>query len=265
MSFETLGPRDSFTNSASATASEPLSQAGQLIGWGIYGTLLVIGFAFGIVTGYERPKTITVAKSAGENDQSKPEPPKSETPKNESSRSAPKPNPSPEPPNASAVKETPNSSPVPNNVPKVDPKPVAPMPAMPPKVDPKPAVPTTPTPPKTDPKPPAPTTTTPAKTDAPPKKDDLKPVSFKTDVLPVLRANQCLSCHGATGKAKGNVDLTTLAKAMKSSSKMVVPGKPNESDIFTSITEREMPQNNPKPSEKDLLILKNWILTGAKE
>jgi hypothetical protein len=55
---------------------------------------------------------------------------------------------------------------------------------------------------------------------------------------------------------------------MKSQSpgKIVVPGKPEQSDIYTSITEREMPSGGkPKPSEKELLVLKNWILSGAKE
>jgi hypothetical protein len=109
---------------------------------------------------------------------------------------------------------------------------------------------------------------TPPKKDPPPKKEDpvmaLKPVSFKTDVLPILRTN-CLNCHGATGKPKGDVDLTTLAKLMKSGKKMLVAGKPDESDFYTSITERGMPKDRPPISEGDKLVLKNWILTGGKE
>jgi hypothetical protein len=118
--------------------------------------------------------------------------------------------------------------------------------------------------PKVDPKPTTPVTTTPPKD--PPKNDNLKPVSFKTDVMPILRTH-CLNCHGNVGKPKGDVDLRTIASLMKSTSpdKMLVIGKPEESDFYTSITKRDMPQNKPKPSDKEILVLKNWILTGAKE
>ncbi len=88
-----------------------------------------------------------------------------------------------------------------------------------------------------------------------------------THVIPILRTH-CLNCHGAAGKPRGDVDLTTLAKLMKSPSpdKILVPGKPEESDFYTSITQRDMPGGGkPKPSDKELLVLKNWILTGAKE
>ncbi|HEV3440573.1 MAG TPA: c-type cytochrome domain-containing protein, partial [Gemmata sp.] len=129
---------------------------------------------------------------------------------------------------------------------------------------PKPPMPMVTTPPKVDPKPPMPVVSIPPKTD-PPK--DIKAISFKTEVLPILRTH-CLNCHGAVGKPKGDVDLTSFVKLMKSQSpgKIVVPGKPEQSDIYTSITEREMPSGGkPKPSEKELLVLKNWILSGAKE
>jgi hypothetical protein len=224
-----------------------------LIGWGVYGALLVIGFAFGIVTGTERPKTIALAKATPDKDQSTSDAPKPDT------KTTPKANPSPDP-----AQTQPKDSPKP----KIDPKPPMSTTTTPPKVDSKPPMPMTTTPPKTDPpKPPMPTTTTPPKTE-PPKKDDLKAVSFKTDVLPILRRH-CLDCHGGgKGKPKGNVDLTTIAKIMASPSpgKALVPGKPEQSDIYTSITEREMPDGGkPKPSKDEQLILKNWILTGAKE
>jgi hypothetical protein len=45
-----------------------------------------------------------------------------------------------------------------------------------------------------------------------------------------------------------------------------VPGKPEESDVYTSITEREMPDGGrPKPTKRELATLRNWILSGAKE
>ncbi|HEV3438695.1 MAG TPA: hypothetical protein VG122_15125, partial [Gemmata sp.] len=71
MAFEPFGQTDSSPNSGHMTAPERLSQSGQMMGWGVYGSLVVIGFVFGIVTGYERPKTITVTKVAKETDTSK--------------------------------------------------------------------------------------------------------------------------------------------------------------------------------------------------
>ena len=45
---------------------ERLSQSGRMVGWAVYGGLLLVGFFFGIVTGYERPKTVVVAKAPKE-------------------------------------------------------------------------------------------------------------------------------------------------------------------------------------------------------
>jgi hypothetical protein len=252
MPFEPLGQSNQLANAKSAGGPEPLSPTGQIIGWGIYGALVLIGFAFGIVTGYERPKTITVAKANTEADPAKPDTHKADPPK-----PTPKANPSPEPANPQPVNATPKDNPS-----------TGPMPATPatPKADPKTPtpMPMTPATPKVDPKPPMPTTPATPKVDTTPKKEELKPVSFKADVLPILRTH-CVNCHGAVGKPKGNVDLTTLAKIMKSGDKMVVPGNLKESDIYTSIVDREMPKDKPKPNDKEMLILKNWILTGAKE
>lgn len=249
MSMESLRQSEPLANYPHASAPEPLSQSGQIIGWIVYGALLVVGFAFGIVTGYERPKTIAVAKATPDKEQTKPETPKSDskvTPKGTPLPDQVQPQPAPPMP-----KETPNTPPKETPTPRVEPKPPMPMTTTPPKVDPKPPIPVTTIPPKTE----------------TPKKDDLKPVSFKTEVLPILRTH-CLNCHGAVGKPKGNVDLRTIASLKSSPSennKMLVPGKPDESDFYTSITQREMPKDRPKPSENELLILKNWVLTGGKD
>ena len=257
MAFESLGSSEQTTYSQRTSEAQPLSQSGQLMGWLVYGALLLIGFGIGIVTGTERTKSTTVAKATKEKDDTKPESPKADPPK-----STPKPTPDP---TTTPSKETPSTAP------KSDPKPPVPM-STTPKSDPKPPMPAvTTTPkvdPKTDPKPPVPVVATPPKTDPPAKKEELKAVSFKAEVLPVLRTH-CLNCHGAgKGKPKGDVDLTTIDKIKKSPSpgKMLVIGMPEKSDIYTSITERDMPEGGkPKPSKEELLILKNWILTGAKE
>ncbi|HEV3384417.1 MAG TPA: c-type cytochrome domain-containing protein [Gemmata sp.] len=263
MSFQSPGPTESLANSARTTAAEPLSQSGQLLGWGIYGTLLVIGFAFGIVTGYERPKTIAQAKATSDKDQANSDSPKPDT---KTTAKVALPTEPSKTQSATTAKDVPSTTPDVTPKSKVDPKPPMPMTTTP-MNDLKPPMPMTTTPPKTDPpKPPMPTAITPPPTDIP-KKEDLKAVSFKTDVLPILRTH-CLNCHGAVGKPKGNVDLRTLASLKNSPSennKILVSTKPDESDFYTSITQRGMPKDRPPLSEKELLVLKNWILTGAKE
>ena len=108
-----------------------------------------------------------------------------------------------------------------------DPKPPAPVVTAMPKTDPKPPAPVVAAVPKTDPKPPTPAATTTPKTDTP-KKEEVKAVSFKKDVVPILRSN-CLNCHGAgKGNPKGDVDLTTIAKIKASPGNLLVVGKPEK-------------------------------------
>ena len=66
-------------------------------------------------------------------------------------------------------------------------------------------------------------------------------------------------CHGA-GKVQGEVDLTSIAKIMDSKdANLLKPGKPEKSDLYTSITERETPKERPKPSDKELALIRDWI------
>jgi hypothetical protein len=214
-------PNDSLTR-ASEPDTERLSQNGQLIGIAIYGGLVLVGFFFGIVTGYEKP--VVVVKKDKE---------------------APTPEPSkPEPP-----KVTPKVTPEPGPEPKIEPKkkdPESPKPE-PKKIDP------TPEPKKGDPSPPE------------PKKEVLQTVVFK-DVLPVLKKH-CTECHGA-GKAQAGVDVTTIAKMMASKGKgrLLVPGKPDDSSLYTSIIDGEMPKDNRTTlTDKEKMLIHDWIKGGAKE
>jgi protein TonB len=203
--------------------SPALSSTGQLIGWAVFGGLVLAGFVFGVVVGYESPKPVVVAKANSKSPRS-PEP-AAPTP------AEPKKEPTPLPESAPPVKKADESLPK-DDPPKVDPSRIITQAAPPKKVEPKP----------------------------------LAPVSFRTDVLPILRTH-CLNCHGAgTGKPKADVNLTSIASMTRSPGKILVPGKPEESDVYTSITEREMPDGGrPKPTAKELMTLRNWILTGAKE
>src|ERR1051325_10007721 len=105
-------------NSRRASIEQPqntrLSPNGQLIGWAVFGGLLVIGFFFGIVTGYEKPQIIHRT-------------PKDQTlPHSDTASLTPTPTPEAKP--ASQPKEQLPSSPEP---PKVDPSII-----VPPKTDP---------------------------------------------------------------------------------------------------------------------------------
>ena len=205
-------------------ASTPLSSTGQLIGWAFFGGLVLAGFLFGVIVGYESPKAVVVAKA-------KSEPPRTAEP---AVPSEPTKEQSPPAKPVSPVKKAADSPPK-EDPPKVDPPRIHNEAAVPPKtVEPKPKA--------------------------------LAPVSFRSDVLPILRTH-CLNCHGAgTGKPKADVNLTSIASMTRSPGKILVPGKPEESDVYTSITEREMPDGGrPKPTARELMTLRNWILSGAKE
>lgn len=198
--------------------SKRLSPNGQTVAIGVYGFLVLVGFFFGVVTGYDRPRPGPVARAERDKDQ-----PRAETPK-----------PPPAAPRANPAPPGPEPRPEPKGEPKPEPK------KEPPRVEAK----------KVEPPKPE------------PKKDTVAPVTFK-DVMVVLRKH-CTECHGA-GKAQGRVDVTSVAKMMTSKGKVLVPGKPDESDLYTSITEREMPKDRPRPTDAELAVIRNWILGGAKE
>ena len=93
--------------------------------------------------------------------------------------------------------------------------------------------------------------------------------TFVADVAPIL-VSRCSSCHGGL-KARGNYKLNTfdnLLKEGKSDAKPIVPGKPEESELFrrliaTDETERMPPGDDPLATE-EIAIVKSWILAGAK-
>jgi hypothetical protein len=214
MASEPLSMNDVDSETDLDGAGEGLSQNGQMIGIAVYGGLVLVGFFFGIVTGYDSPKPpIVIVKKEKET----PKPP--ETPK-------PTPKVTPEPPEPKKI-----DTPTPPEPKKIDP----PMPPEPKKVDP-------PTPPE-------------------PKKEIVPQLVFK-DVVPILKKH-CTECHGA-GKVQGKVDLTSMAKMMDSKgANLLTPGKPDKSDLYTSITQREMPKDRPKPTDKEVMTIRNWILGGA--
>lgn len=96
-----------------------------------------------------------------------------------------------------------------------------------------------------------------------------EPVSFSKQITPIL-ADQCLECHRAE-KAKGAYRLDTferLLKAGDSESSPIVPGKPESSGLYSLITTHDdadrMPKKADPMSDKDIVLIKQWIVEGAR-
>ncbi|MCE9529995.1 MAG: PSD1 and planctomycete cytochrome C domain-containing protein [Planctomycetes bacterium] len=89
-------------------------------------------------------------------------------------------------------------------------------------------------------------------------------VTFERDVLPIFNSH-CLSCHGGLHQ-KAKLDLRTAASTLAGGKnrKVVVPGKPEASDLWQSVHTDEMPKNPLKMSAAQKEIIRKWIEDGAK-
>ncbi|MCE9566908.1 MAG: PQQ-binding-like beta-propeller repeat protein [Planctomycetes bacterium] len=93
--------------------------------------------------------------------------------------------------------------------------------------------------------------------------------AFLPDVAPVM-VSRCVSCHGGT-KARGEYKLNTFENLLKpgaSDAKPVVPGKPEESELYrrlvaTDPKERMPPGDDPLTAE-EIAVVKRWIAAGGK-
>jgi mono/diheme cytochrome c family protein len=247
-----------------------LSENGQLYAWLIFGGMIVGGFFFGIVAGYQRAPVIQYsAESKTSSTEKNPATiEKGDNLKNKDSTTSP--GTAPKIPASPPDKKDEDKGTNPSASTKTDTSSkTEESPAPPPKKElasnlpppNPPPVPKNPPPPKnSDPPPKKETSTTPPA--------NLTPVSFQKDVLPIFRT-YCLNCHGAgSGKPKDGVDLRTIATIMKgnkSGAPILVVGQPEKSAIYTTIEDMSMPPDGKRPSPQELAIIRNWILTGAKE
>ncbi len=94
-----------------------------------------------------------------------------------------------------------------------------------------------------------------------------RPVEFNRDVRPIL-SNHCFVCHGPDSnlrKAKLRLDVEKEALA-----KVLVPGKPAESEVYRRIVSTDPAEQMPpakanKPLSKEQVeVLRRWIEQGAK-
>ena len=94
-------------------------------------------------------------------------------------------------------------------------------------------------------------------------------VSFEKQVKPVLES-ACLSCHGEK-KPKGELQLHTHEGLLEGSEygKVVVPGKPEDSTLYTTTilpadADEVMPPKGELLNKDQANALKEWITAGAK-
>src|ERR1700712_624297 len=100
-------------------------------------------------------------------------------------------------------------------------------------------------------------------------------VSYNFDIRPIL-SDKCYACHGPdANKRKADLRLDipeNVYKALKDNPKAhaLVPGKPEQSEVFLRIAARDTsvlmppPASNLKLNEREISLIKKWISQGAK-
>ncbi len=94
--------------------------------------------------------------------------------------------------------------------------------------------------------------------------DETIPLSFEREIRPILRAH-CLDCHGATEKMEGELDLR-LVRFMKKggeSGPALDSDNPLKSLFLERIIEGEMPPGEHKVPQKEIDIIKAWLIAGT--
>ena len=99
-------------------------------------------------------------------------------------------------------------------------------------------------------------------------------LSFNQHIRPIF-INKCTKCHGGV-KADGDLSLIYRAEALgkgKSGKTVIVPGKPEESELYRRITTDDIDDKMPlqagdhaeEPLNSDqVALIKKWIERGAK-
>ncbi len=83
-------------------------------------------------------------------------------------------------------------------------------------------------------------------------------VKFEDKIAPVL-IERCLPCHSSV-KVMGGVRLTTSVSVLR----VVTPGEPEKSPLYTSVESGAMPPGGPKLTKDQRDAIRDWIREGAK-
>lgn len=99
-------------------------------------------------------------------------------------------------------------------------------------------------------------------------------VSYNFDIRPIL-SDKCYACHGPDAN-KREADLRldiadSVYKALKNNptAHALVPGKPEQSEVFLRISSADTsmlmppPSSNLKLNEREVSLIKKWIKQGA--
>ena len=102
-----------------------------------------------------------------------------------------------------------------------------------------------------------------------PVKNLQRQVDFETEIRPIFAA-RCFKCHGPVEPESG-LNLTDRQSAFEvhdSGEKPIVPGKPQDSELFARVSTTDdharMPPKGPRLSEHEIELLRNWIESGAE-
>jgi hypothetical protein len=90
-------------------------------------------------------------------------------------------------------------------------------------------------------------------------------ITYDDHIKPLFQAN-CFKCHSQE-KTKADLDLSTYQGVMDggSSGPAVVPGNPDASFLYLTLTHQEepyMPEKSPKRPQAELDLVKKWIAGG---
>jgi hypothetical protein len=86
---------------------------------------------------------------------------------------------------------------------------------------------------------------------------------FEKDVQPILQA-RCFRCHGDKTQ-KAGLDLRSKHGLLEGgdTGPAIVPGKPEQSLLWTKVAADQMPPDQPRLTAREKLILRSWIEAGA--
>lgn len=94
-------------------------------------------------------------------------------------------------------------------------------------------------------------------------------ISFSKQIAPIL-IDQCVECH-RSGKAKGGYRLDTVELMLKpgdSKAAPVLPGKPDDSELYRLIATRNEDDRMPKKADalpaQHMALIRDWIAAGAQ-
>ena len=87
-------------------------------------------------------------------------------------------------------------------------------------------------------------------------------VSFSRDIQPIIIGNCTASrCHSSQGGHDAGA-LTTYDEVMRNGD--IKAGKPEDSDLFEEVDRGSMPEAAPRLSQKNIELIRYWIIQGAK-